>query len=110
MGRYPFERAYQTVMAYDPDQVKDVLRQEIPKIEETIDQAVDDWGKGFAEMLKKGIDDFADAQTKELGIFTAKIEAIKATLVEGKATAKVEEARTALKTAMDDFKAKWEGM
>ncbi len=56
MREYRFEKAYESVMGYAPEDVKNVLEREIPRIKESIDEELAKFSKELGEYIKSEVD------------------------------------------------------
>lgn len=112
MPKLGFETAYQSVLAYAPPKVRELLTREIPNIEQAIDREVDKFGVELGQYIAAEVGKLQTELIDSQAIMRGKIAAANDKLeqLRGK---KVEEAREAideLKRTLDEYEKKWTGL
>jgi predicted RecB family endonuclease len=103
------DKAYESIRGYVPEDVNRVLAEQIPKIEQYIEEEVDAFGEELSNFIEGAVDQAvadvtAEAEQVKQNLLSA-IAEIEADMSDNDATLRM--ATSQLKTAVDEYEAKF---
>lgn len=110
MRKLAFDRAYQSVVSYAPEQVKEILLREIPRIEENIDLELEKFGAELSEFVDKETQTFVDSLTEQAKARAEKMRTLMKDLEDTEGSDELKENVASLKKQLDEYEAHWKGV